>query len=167
DVPHFERLVAQGAAEGLAEAASLYRGELLEGFSVNEDPFETWLRAERQRLRDVAVEGLARLLAAQEARGSLDRATQAAVRLLALDPSREEIHRRLMRLYARQGRRGAALRQYQICVDALRRGPWAEPRGGEEKDSWAVVPLTGGRRGGGSEHPRRRFSGGMQEGPSD
>jgi len=139
DVPRFERLVAQGAAEGLAEAASLYRGELLEGFSVNEEPFETWLRAERQRLRDVAVEGLARLLAAQEARGSLDRATQAAVRLLALDPSREEIHRRLMRLYARQGRRGAALRQYQICVDALRRELGAEPEAETKQLYWRLL----------------------------
>src|SRR5262245_1634009 len=32
-----------------------------------------------------------------------------------------------MRLYARQGRRGAALRQYQICVDVFQRELGAEP----------------------------------------
>ena len=33
----------------------------------------------------------------------------------------ETVHRTLMRLYARQGRRGAALKQYQVCVGALQR----------------------------------------------
>jgi hypothetical protein len=51
------------------------------------------------------------------------------VRLLALDPLQEAVHRALMRLYARQGRRGAALRQYQVCVAALRRELGTEPEG--------------------------------------
>src|SRR5262249_20227305 len=36
-------------------------------------------------------------------------------------------HRTLMRIYARQGRRDAALRQYQSCVDTLRRELSVEP----------------------------------------
>jgi DNA-binding SARP family transcriptional activator len=127
DVPLFERLVARGSAKAFAEAASLCRGDLLEGFVVKEEPFEDWLRAERLRLRELALDAFTGLLASQEKRGALDQAVQVAVRLLALDPSREDIHRRLMLLYARQGWRGAALRQYRICVDAVRRELSAEP----------------------------------------
>jgi hypothetical protein len=42
-----------------------------------------------------------------------------AVRLLALDPLQEPVHRALMRLYVRQGRRGSALRQYQTCLTVV------------------------------------------------
>jgi tetratricopeptide (TPR) repeat protein len=49
------------------------------------------------------------------------------VRLLALDPLQEAVHRTLMRLYGRQGRRGAALKQYQVCVGVLRRELGTEP----------------------------------------
>ena len=37
--------------------------------------------------------------------------------LLALDPLQEPVHRTLMRLHAQLGQRGAALRQYQQCVN--------------------------------------------------
>src|SRR6266849_575241 len=40
---------------------------------------------------------------------------------LALDPLQEPVHRAVMRLYARLGRREAALRQYHLCVDTLKR----------------------------------------------
>jgi hypothetical protein len=50
-----------------------------------------------------------------------------AARLLALDPVQEAVHRVVMRLYARQGRRGEALRQYQVCVSVLQRELRAEP----------------------------------------
>src|SRR6185369_3312384 len=56
-----------------------------------------------------------------------ERAIQTAVRLLGLDPLQEGVHRTLMRLYARQGRRGAALKQYQVCVGALQRELGIEP----------------------------------------
>lgn len=49
--------------------------------------------------------------------------------LLGVDPTQEAAHRTLMRLYLRQGRRGAALRQYQACVGVLQRevGTLPEP----------------------------------------
>jgi DNA-binding SARP family transcriptional activator/RecA/RadA recombinase len=127
DVVTFERRVAEGTPEALAQAADLYRGDLLLGFIMNEPLFEEWLVAERERLREMAVEALTRLLAHQRNTASAERAIQTAVRLLALDPLQESVHRALMRLYARQGRRGAALRQYQICVSALQRELGTEP----------------------------------------
>jgi tetratricopeptide (TPR) repeat protein len=47
--------------------------------------------------------------------------------MLALDPANEMAHRALMSLFERQGRRGEALRQYRLCVDALQRELGVEP----------------------------------------
>ena len=127
DVSLFERLTADGSPSALDRAAALYRGDLLEGISVNEPPFEEWLRTERERMRELAIEGLAKLLAHLSRFGAVDQAVTIAVRLLGLDPVQEPVHRALMRLYARQGRRGAALRQYQICVEVLDRLLGVEP----------------------------------------
>lgn len=41
-------------------------------------------------------------------------------KLLEIDNCREDIHRRLMRCYARQGQRHLVLRQYHLCAEALR-----------------------------------------------
>jgi predicted ATPase len=124
DVATFEQALAAGALE---KAAALYRGDLLEGLSVTETPFEDWLRAERARLRELALETFAKLLAKQQATGATERAIHTALRLLALDPLREVVHRELMQLYAQQGRRGEALKQYEACATALRRELRTEP----------------------------------------
>src|SRR5439155_19159692 len=59
--------------------------------------------------------------------GDTAAAVQSALRLLALDPLQESVHRSLMRLYVQQGRRHAALRLYQECVEILRRELDVEP----------------------------------------
>ena len=66
--------------------------------SVEESSFEEWLLSERLRLRELALEGLARLLADQRDRRALVPAVQTALRLVALDPLPEPVHRTLMRL---------------------------------------------------------------------
>ena len=121
DVAIFERAVADAIPESLARAAALYRGPLLEGLGVTDQGFEEWLAAERERLHELVLDVLARLLGHQAQGAANDLAIQTAVRLLALEPTQEPVHRTLMRLYARQGRRGAALRQYQACVSVLER----------------------------------------------
>jgi DNA-binding SARP family transcriptional activator len=127
DVATFERHVAQGTPEALEQAAAVYGGDLLSGFSLSEPLFEEWLVPERERLRELALEALAKLLACQSKTGATERAIQTAVRLLALDPLQEAVHRALMRLYVRQQRRGAALKQYQLCVEVLQRDLGSEP----------------------------------------
>ena len=127
DVGTFEQCVARGTQDALEAAVELYQGELLEGLTVQEAPFEEWLIAERLRLRELALEALARLLAQQRDAGALDEAVRTALRLVALDPLQEPVHRTLMRLYIQLNRRGAALRQYQLCVGALQRELHAEP----------------------------------------
>jgi len=127
DVVRFEQCIAEGTPAALEAAAELYRGDLLLGFTLSEPLFEDWLVAERERLREMALEALARLLAHKTKETSSEAAIRTAVRLLALDPLQEVVHRALMRLYVRQGRRGAALKQYQACVTALRRELGTEP----------------------------------------
>ena len=127
DAVLFERGVREGTPEALEGAMDLYRGDLLEGLAVKEPGFEEWLAAERERLRELAVEALARLVTVHDKRGALEPAIRAAQRLLALDPLQEAAHRAVMRLYARDGRRGTALRQYQLCLDVLQRELGAEP----------------------------------------
>jgi DNA-binding SARP family transcriptional activator len=127
DVLRFERLALDQTPPALAEAAALYRGDLLEGFVVDEDPFEQWLLGERERLRDLALEVLARLLRHQDAVGLTGPAVQTARRLLVLDPLQEAVHRVLMRLYAQAGRREAAMRQYEVLVGLLKRELRLEP----------------------------------------
>jgi DNA-binding SARP family transcriptional activator/predicted ATPase len=127
DVADFEARVAHGTPEALEQAADLYRGDFLFGLGVDEPLFEEWLVAERTRLQELAIETLGRLLAHQTGEPSTERAIQTALRLLALDPLREPVHRALMGLFARQGRRGAALKQYQACVAALERQLGIEP----------------------------------------
>jgi DNA-binding SARP family transcriptional activator len=63
----------------------------------------------------------------QAAAGPAEAAIRTALRLLSLDPLREAVQRALMRLYVRQGRRTAALKQYQVCVAVLWRELGVEP----------------------------------------
>ena len=127
DVVEFERQVAEGTPAALERAVALYRGELLEGLALQEAPFEEWLLAERERLRELALEALAKLLHHQRTTGATEAALQTALRLLALDPLQEPVHRAVMRLYVQLGRRASALRQYQVCVGVLQRELGVEP----------------------------------------
>jgi DNA-binding SARP family transcriptional activator len=127
DVTAFEKLVADGGWAELERAAALYRGDFLEGLHVNEVAFEEWVSAERERLRETAVDALARLLQHQHRANALEPAIHTALRLLRLDRTQELVHRTLIRLYARQGRRAEALRQYRACVGVLRGELGIEP----------------------------------------
>lgn len=121
DVARFEGLAADGEPGALEQAAELYQGEFLAGFGLHEQAFEEWLRTERERLRQVALKTLRKLLAHHTASKALDAAIHAGARLLSIDPANEPAHRALMSLYARQGRRSEALRQYRLCCEALMR----------------------------------------------
>ena len=121
DVRQFLRLAADGTPGTMERAADLYRGALLEGFADCGEAFEQWLLAERRRLDETLHEVLRRLLDHYVVTGAIDRAIQVALRLIALDPLQESVHRTLIRLYMYQDRVGAALDQYRRCRDVLER----------------------------------------------
>src|SRR5262245_62537762 len=134
DVGEFEHRVTDGTPAALADAAALYQGDLLEGLTVQEPTFEDWLLGERERLHEMALMALGRLLGHQRAAGSSEAAIQTALRLLTVDALQEPTHRALMQLYVETGRRSAALRQYQVCAATLRRELRTEP----EKETTAL-----------------------------
>lgn len=115
----FGDLAAQEEIESLERAIALYGGELLDGFEVAAPEFESWLTAERERFREMALEAMTRLLDHHLSSGAVEGGIRIAARLLAADPLQERVHRTLMELYCRQGRHGAALRQYRTCADLL------------------------------------------------
>jgi DNA-binding SARP family transcriptional activator len=127
DVLEFQTLARDGRPEALRQAMALYQGDLLDGFRVDEPGFEEWLNAQRVHLRQLSLEVLERLLAHETREGRVPAAVEVALRLLMLNPVHEAAHRSLIRLYARQGRRDAALRQYRTCADVLWRELHAKP----------------------------------------
>jgi DNA-binding SARP family transcriptional activator len=120
DAADFARLASSTATADLAQAAALYRGEFLPGFSLPGcAAFEEWLLLMRERFAHLALTALDTLTRAQLASGRYPEAEQHARRQLALDPWRENAHRQLMRALALGGDRGAALAAYQRCVQVL------------------------------------------------
>jgi DNA-binding SARP family transcriptional activator len=109
------RLAAGAAGSGSDE---LPAGELLEGLDGLGGPFEAWLAGQRARWRNLALEALERKLEAAS-----DPSTRAALatRILALEPAHEPAHRALMLLHAQRGDTAAAIRQYELCREALDR----------------------------------------------
>jgi len=77
--------------------------------------------AEFIALANTAMQALRRLAGAEAAARDFDAAVAAATQLVALDELREDGHRLLIELLAASGRRGEALRQFEVCAGILRR----------------------------------------------
>jgi len=88
-------------------ALDLYAGELLPG-----DRYEEWAEKHRRRLRETYLSLLLGLARLHEDRADYDSAAEVLRRSVGEDPTREEAHVGLMRLYALKGSKGEALAQY-------------------------------------------------------
>ncbi len=117
DAAHFEARLTNGH---VAQATTLYRGDFLIDFYLDESPaFEQWALLERERLRTLALAAWQQQIEQRTTNGHLQGAIDAAQRLLQLDPLHEPTHRQLMRLLAQTGQRSAALAQYESCRHLL------------------------------------------------
>jgi DNA-binding SARP family transcriptional activator len=103
-----------GEADGYRSALAWYGGDLLP-----DDPYEEWADAARREWHDAYVGGLSEWCAVLEANGDIESALEAARTLVAAEPTREESHAVLMRLYGLAGRRSDALRQYDHLSEIL------------------------------------------------
>ena len=121
DVEAFEDYVRQEDIGALQSAATLYRGDFMEGF------YHDWVVDERYRLETLFIEALTRLMVGLETRGEHDLALSVAMRLLERDPLREEAHRLVMRAYCRLGQRNAALEQYRRCCEIVQEELGSDP----------------------------------------
>ncbi|MCB0192292.1 MAG: protein kinase [Anaerolineae bacterium] len=104
----------------LAEAADLYRGDFLTGFTLRDAPeFDDWQFFEAEGLRQDFATALEKLVQGHIARKTVEAAIPYARRWLTLDPLHEPAHRTLMQLYVNADQQAAALHQYEECVRLL------------------------------------------------
>lgn len=109
-------------------AVDLYRGEFLEGMTVDDAPdLELWLLQERELLRRRLLTLLEMLVGHWRDIGHFARAITYSERLLALEGWHEAAHRQLMWLLATTGQQGAALAQYESCRKILAAELGVEP----------------------------------------
>lgn len=127
DVVEFESLVMTGTPEALDPATRMYGGDFLDGFQIDEERFDQWVLAERDRLHRMALRAHASLVEQLTRGGALDEAIAAAQQSLRIDPLQESMHRTLMRLYLQSGDLLNALQQYDSCAKLLRRELDLEP----------------------------------------
>jgi len=106
----------------LEEAARLYNGDFLAGFTLRDSiSFDDWQYYQTESFKKVLSEIFGTLVPWLYSSASYERAIAYARRWLSLDNLNEEAHRELMRCYAWSGQHGAALRQYRECVKTLER----------------------------------------------
>jgi DNA-binding SARP family transcriptional activator len=105
--------LAADSASRLQNAADVYEGDLLE------DCYEDWCLYERERLQNLYLGLVGKLMAYCEAHGEFEAGLAHGERILRLDRASERTHRQLMRLHYLGGDRTGALRQFSRCVAAL------------------------------------------------
>jgi len=127
DVVEFEHLIAEGTPEALDPATRLYSGDFLDGFLIDEERFDQWVIAERDRLHRAALRAHAQLVEQLVRVDAIDDAIAVAQRSLRIDPLQESMHRTLMRLYMKSGDLLNAIQQYDACAKILRRELDVEP----------------------------------------
>jgi DNA-binding SARP family transcriptional activator len=97
----------------LEQAVRVYTGDLLPGC------YDEWIFPERNRLSQLFLGVLERLVRLLEEEGDYIRAISTAQRLLRHDPLHEATYRHLMRLHAASGNRAAVVQTYQSCSTIL------------------------------------------------
>ncbi len=112
----------------LEQAAALYAGDFLEGFTLPDCPeFDDWQLAERENIRVDQGWTLQRLARAQAAAEQWEQALKTARRWVSLDRLHEPAQALLIRLLAQSGLRSAAIRQYEEFAGLLQREFGAQP----------------------------------------
>lgn len=118
DIAAFERsaraALGSSRMEALEAAAVRYTGDLLPM-----DLHAPWAEAPRNQLRQLYIDVLLALAGEYRKRGDLAAAAQTWRTALEKDATLETAHRGLMEVFARQGQRDRALKQYGVCVEVL------------------------------------------------
>lgn len=110
----FDRLAIEDALE-LEGILKLYTGKLLEGF------YGDWALQEQERLHGLYLECLAHLMHYYRYIKAYAKSLAFGKMILGCEPLREEIHRKVMKIYLESGNRSMALQHYQTCSQILKR----------------------------------------------
>ena len=142
DVLTFLRLARESTMSSLAEATTIYRGDLLDGIGIRAPAFEDWLLIERQRLRQLYERALGSLMSQALSADNHEQAGASARQLLALDSLNEAAYRALMQVHAQEGQSALALKLYEGLRDRLRDQLGVRP----EPDTLALFDRIRNRR---------------------
>ncbi len=103
----------------LEHALSLYRGDFMEGFSVDSPSFEEWILSTREHLHRKLLKNIRLLVVAHEQSGELTTALDYTQRWIELEPWDEDACRHRMQILAVDGQRNMALAQYDGFLSRL------------------------------------------------
>jgi DNA-binding SARP family transcriptional activator/predicted ATPase len=122
DVIDFEAAIKVAVtSDKLREAIALYSGDLFP------DCYEEWILPERDRLSQVYIRALERLIQALEHERDYTAAIDYTQQLLRCDGLHEGAYRSLMRLHMLNSNTAGALRAYHTCATVLQRELGVEP----------------------------------------
>lgn len=114
DYLELRQALKQKEPQNLLKSLQLYRGDLLEGFYLDDAPyFQEWLMIERERLRRTVLDAHRWLCQNLAENQQWERAVEAAVHWLTLDQFDEEALRWLMQFRAASGQIAIALTEYE------------------------------------------------------
>ncbi|MBA3950412.1 MAG: AAA family ATPase [Rubrobacter sp.] len=132
DVEAFEEAAATArrSREPMAYRAAI---ELYEGELLPEDRYEEWTEEKREALRRLYLALLVELAGLHKEREEYEPAVEALRRVVSEEPTAEEAHVGLMRVYAISGQHHEAVLQYGQLRDALSRKLDTEPAGASRR----------------------------------
>lgn len=164
DVVSLDQCIREGR---LLEAAELYRGDLLDGVHVEGagEALESWIAAERDRLRAVFIAAVVSATTREEADAPMPDRLRLLRRARSIAPSDETVARAFISTLVASGDRGSALVAFTEFADQLARDLQVEPSAETRRLAEGIreMDTTVGRKPGGTSSPRTADSPGPIE----
>ena len=118
--PHASETACDECAPCLLAAVDLYTDDFLRGFTLPDCPaFDGWQASTADGLRGQLINCFRKIIQYAVSQNDFTQAVNIARRWVTICPCSEAAHRELMRTYALNHQRSAALQQYQDCVRML------------------------------------------------
>ena len=128
DTQRFLNLAQNGDMNSLRQATALYRGEFMQGFTLNGSAeFQTWLEEQRENWIESHNQVMRRLVDGLLEQHDMTKAIQHVDRWIKLEPWQERAHRQRMWLYWQTGEVDKALQHFRQYSRQLERELSAEP----------------------------------------
>lgn len=109
------------------EVAALYQGRFLDGFSLNEQPFEEWAEQQASHYEVLATKALVTAAGDRLAQGDPETAQELAARALRIDALHEPAVRTLLQALVAEGNPAAARQHLQRYAQKLQAELGAQP----------------------------------------
>ncbi|MEM7268047.1 MAG: BTAD domain-containing putative transcriptional regulator [Pseudomonadota bacterium] len=127
DAQALESAAASDSPEDQARILELFAGDFLEDNGAKAVPFQDWLSGRANFYKDIAIRALTQLAETDLAEGRLDRARQAAERVVRLDPLHDPAHMALIAAHMADGGNGQARNAYEAFRTIYLREHGKEP----------------------------------------